>query len=179
MKGGWKDQRNASWLSSFGNHVFPIIGAKAIDAIDGAVVLSVLEPVWLTIPDTARRILQRIGTVLDYAHVKGLVPEEVSLRSVTRGLPRQTKQVTHREALPYAKVPGFMAALMALPNSFGRDALKLTVLTGVRTNETRYATWGDFDFEAGGSEHSLPPHTRGVLLNISIRLKGTLAAATP
>jgi integrase len=92
--------------------------------------------------------LQRIGTVLDYAHIKGLVPEEVSLRSVTRGLPRQTKQVTHREALPYAKVPPFMTALMALPNSFGRDALKLTVLTAVRTNETRFATWGEFDLKA-------------------------------
>lgn len=148
MKGGWKDQRHASWLSSFENHVFPIIGAKPIDIIDGALVLSVLEPVWLTIPDTARRILQRIGTVLDYAHIKGLVPEEVSLRSVTRGLPRQTKQVTHREALPYAKVPPFMSALMALPNSFGRDALKLTVLTAVRTNETRFATWGEFDLDA-------------------------------
>ncbi len=148
MKGGWKDQRHASWLSSFENHVFPIIGAKPIDMIDGAVVLSVLEPVWLTIPDTARRILQRIGTVLDYAHIKGLIPEEVSLRSVTRGLPRQTKQVTHREALPYAKVPPFMTALMALPNSFGRDALKLTVLTAVRTNETRFSTWGEFDLKA-------------------------------
>jgi integrase len=148
MKGGWKDQRHASWLSSFENHVFPTIGAKPIDAIDAALVLSVLEPVWLTIPDTARRILQRIGTVLDYAHIKGLVPEELSLRSVTRGLPRQTKQVTHREALSYSKVPPFMAALMALPNSFGRDALKLTVLTAVRTNETRFATWGEFDLAA-------------------------------
>lgn len=148
IKGGWKDQRHASWLSSFENHVFPTIGAKPIDAIDGAVVLSVLEPVWLSIPDTARRILQRIGTVLDYAHIKGLVPEEVSLRSVTRGLPRQAKQVTHREALPYAEVPRFMSALMALTNSFGRDALKLTVLTAVRTNETRFATWGEFDLDA-------------------------------
>jgi integrase len=149
MKGGWKDQRHASWLSSFENHVFPVIGAKPIDTTDSTAVLNVLEPVRLTIPDTARRILQRIGTVLDYAHIKGLVPEEVSLRSVTRGLPRQVKQVTHREAMPYAKVPTFMASLLALPNSAGRGALKLTMLTAVRSNETRFATWGEFDLDAG------------------------------
>jgi integrase len=42
-----------------------------------------------------------------------------------------------------------MAALMALPNSAGRDALKLTVLTGVRSNETRFAVWSELDLQAG------------------------------
>lgn len=149
MKGGWKNQRHASWMSSLENHVFPTIGARPIDEIDGSAVLEVLEPIWLAIPDTARRILQRIGTVLDYAHIKGLIPDEISLRSVTRGLPRQVKQVAHRMAMPYANVPAFMAALFALPNSAGRDALKLTVLTAVRSNEARFATWREFDLDAG------------------------------
>ncbi len=149
MKGGWKDQRHASWLSSLENHVFSSIGKMPIDEIDSSAVLNVLEPVWLTIPDTARRILQRIGTVLDYAHIKGFVPEEISLRSVTRGLPRQARQVTHREAMAYAGVPAFMKKLLALANSAGRDALKLTVLTAVRSNEVRFATWGEFDLERG------------------------------
>ncbi|WP_369404236.1 tyrosine-type recombinase/integrase [Sphingomonas soli] len=147
MKGGWKDQRHASWMSSFERHVFPLIGSKAVTAIDSAAVLTVLEPIWLTIPDTAKRVLQRIGTVLDYAHIKGLVPEEVSLRSVTRGLPRQTHQVTHRAAMPHEDAPAFIRTLSALPSTLGRDALRLTILTAVRSNETRKATWGEFDLE--------------------------------
>lgn len=147
MKGGWKDQRHASWMSSFERHVFPLVGSKAVTAIDSAAVLTVLEPIWLTIPDTAKRVLQRIGTVLDYAHIKGLVPEEVSLRSVTRGLPRQTRQVTHRAAMPHEDAPAFMQALAALPSTLGRDALRLTILTAVRSNETRKATWGEFDLD--------------------------------
>jgi integrase len=147
MKGGWKDQRHASWMSSFERHVFPHIGANAVTAVDSAAVLSVLEPIWLTIPDTAKRVLQRIGTVLDYAHIKGLVPEEISLRSVTRGLPRQTRQVTHRAAMPHEDAPTFMKTLSALPSTLGRDALRLTVLTAVRSNETRKATWGEFDLD--------------------------------
>lgn len=149
MKGGWKDRRHLSWLSSLENHVFPEIGAKRIDAIDSVAVLGVLEPIWTTIPDTARRILQRIGAVLDFAYIKGHIPQEVSLRSVTRGLPRQARHVTHRPAMPYAKVPAFMKKLMGEENSVGRDALKLTILTAVRSNEARHATWGEFDLEAG------------------------------
>ena len=145
MKNGWKDRRNASWLSSFENHVFPTIGTKRIDAIDSAIVLKVMEPIWLTVPETARRILQRIGAVLDYAHIKGFLKQEVSLRSVPRGLPRQSRHVIHRAAMPYAEVPGFMRRLISLDNSIGRDALKLTILTAARSNETRYATWGEFD----------------------------------
>lgn len=142
MKGGWKDQRHASWIASFERHVFPSIGNRAVTAIDSAAVLAVLEPIWLAVPDTAKRVLQRIGTILDFAHIKGLVPEEISLRSVTRGLPRQTRQVTHRAAMPYEDTPAFMKALSALPSTSGRDALKLTVLTAVRSNETRKACWG-------------------------------------
>jgi len=29
------------------------------------------SPIWLDIADIARRILQRIGAVLDFAHIKG------------------------------------------------------------------------------------------------------------
>lgn len=148
MKGGWKNGKHNSWLPSLENHVFPMIGKRPIDAVDSAAVLSVLEPIWLTIPETARRILQRIGATLDYAHIKGFVPEEISLRSVTRGLPRQTHQVTHLAAMPYAEVPAFMKKLVALENSVGRDALKLTVFTAARSNETRFAIWDEFDLDA-------------------------------
>ena len=147
MKGGWKDQRHVSWISSFERHVFPLIGGRAVTAMDSAAVLTVLEPIWLIVPDTAKRVLQRIGTVLDFAHIKGFLPEEVSLRSVTRGLPRQTHRVTHRAAMPYEDAPAFMKALSALPSTLGRDALRLTILTAVRSNETRKAVWGEFDLD--------------------------------
>jgi integrase len=149
LRKGWKDRRNASWISSFENHVFPLIGSRPIGAIDSKAALSVVEPIWLTIPDTARKILQRIGAVLDYAHIKGMIPQPVSLRSVRKGLPRQTRQVQHRQAMPYQDVPAFMARLMSLPPSIGRDALKLTVLTATRSGEVRNAVWGEFDLDKG------------------------------
>ncbi|MGW8201210.1 tyrosine-type recombinase/integrase [Sphingomonas bisphenolicum] len=90
LKEGWKNRRYANWISSFENHVFPLIGTRPVDQVDSGVVVEVLSPIWLEIPETARRILQRVGAVLDFAHIKGWLPDEVSLRSVRKGLPRQT-----------------------------------------------------------------------------------------
>jgi integrase len=147
LRKGWKDRRNASWISSFDNHVFPLIGCRRVDEIDSKAVVAVMEPIWTTIPDTARRILQRIGAVLDYAHIKGMIPQPILLRSVRKGLPRQDRRVEHRQAMPYKDVPAFMKKLMSLPPSVGRDALKLTVLTATRSGEVRGAVWGEFDLD--------------------------------
>lgn len=147
MRKGWKDRRNASWIASFDNHVFPLIGSKRVDAIDSKAVLEVMEPIWVAIPDTARKLLQRVGAVLDYAHINGMIPQQVSLRSVRKGLPRQVRLVEHRQAMPYKDVPAFVTKLMALPASVGRDALKLTILTATRSGEVRHAVWGEFDLD--------------------------------
>ena len=78
LKEGWKNRRYANWISSFENHVFPQIGTKPVDQVDSACVVEVLSPIWLEIPETARRLLQRIGSVLDFAHIKGWREEEAS-----------------------------------------------------------------------------------------------------
>jgi hypothetical protein len=76
-----------------------------VDAVDSALVCEALGPIWLEIPDTANRILQRIGAVLDFAHIKGWRKEETSLRSVRKGLPRQVKPVEHLASMPWNDVP--------------------------------------------------------------------------
>ena len=147
LKDGWKNRRSANWISGFENHVFPMIGTMPVDAVDSAAVLEVLSPIWLEIPDTGRRILQRIGAVLDFAHIKGWLPAEVSLRSVRKGLPRQTGKKGHLAAMPYADVPALMAKLAAASPTTSRDALRFTIYNAVRSNETRFAVWTEFDLD--------------------------------
>lgn len=147
LKEGWKNRRYANWISSFENHVFPHIGTKPVDQVDSACVVTVLSPIWLEIPETARRLLQRIGAVLDFAHIKGWRAEEASLRSVRKGLPRQTAKAVHLEAMPFAEVPALMAQLAAASPTTGRDALRFTIYNAVRSNETRFAVWTEFDLE--------------------------------
>ena len=146
---GWKVGHHARWLAGFERHVFPRIGAKPVDQVDSACVVEALSPIWLEVPETARRLLQRIGVVLDFAHVNGWVPDEVSLRSVRKGLPRQNDKRGHMEAMPYAEVPALMQRLAAAAPTTGRDALRFTIYNAVRSNETRFAVWTEFDLDNG------------------------------
>jgi integrase len=110
-------------------------------------VRNALAPIWLKTPETARRVLQRIGSVLDFAHIQGWCPHEAALRSVRKGLPRQPRRDNHYAAMPYADVPAFTQALARLPSSAGRDALRFTILTAVRSGEARHAVWPEFDLK--------------------------------
>lgn len=147
LGGGWNEGHHARWLSGFERHVFPRIGKRPVDKVDSACVVEALSPIWLEIPETARRILQRIGAVLDFAHVKGWLSNEVSLRSVRKGLPRQTDKAGHFVAMPYGDVPDLMATLVASSPTAGRDALRFTIYNAVRSNETRFAVWTEFDLD--------------------------------
>lgn len=145
---GWDDRRKKNWITSLENHIFPLIGRKPIDAVDSAIVRGALEPIWLKIPETARRILQRITAVLDFAHIEGWRPDETSLRTVVKGLPRQNDRGKHFEAMPYAEVPALVDRLEREP-SISRDALRFLIYTAARSNEVRNATWPEFDLDAG------------------------------
>ena len=148
LKDGWRNRKHAeSWLACLENHVFVAFGSEPVDRVDSVMVRDALAPIWLKVPETARRTLQRIGAVLDYAHVQGWCPTEAALRSVRKGLPRQPRRDNHYEAMAYADVPAFMATLGELPVTPGRDALRFTILTAVRSNETRFARWEEIDLD--------------------------------
>ena len=68
----WDNEKHASqWLSSLENHVFPIIGNKAIGSIASSDIMKVLTPIWVNKPDTAKKIRQRLRTVVKWARAQG------------------------------------------------------------------------------------------------------------
>lgn len=148
---GWKSAIYArQWLASLQSHAFPKLGDVPTGGIAAADIIEVLMPIWQEIPETARQVRNRICVVLDYAHAKGWRSNEApsgngSLKA-GRGLPRQVKSRENRKAMPYSALPVFLAALRRKP-AFGRLALELLILTGVRSQEVRLATWDEFDFE--------------------------------
>jgi integrase len=186
MKAGWRNAKHIdSWIACLENHVFPAFGNKPVDTIDSVMVRDALAPIWLTIPETAQRILQRIGAVLDYAHIKGWCPTEAALRSVRKGLPRQPRLDSHYEAMPFADIPAFLVRLRALGSTAGRDALRFTIYTAVRSGETRFAVWSEFDLDKGiwtipgirmktGKVHAVPlPHCVIALLRERWKLRAS------
>ncbi len=148
---GWKSSLYArQWLASLENYAFPKLGNVPTGGITAADIITVLTPIWQEIPETARQVRNRICAVLDYAHAKGWRSKEApsgnSSLKAGRGLPRQVKSREHRKAMPYVELPAFLTALRRKP-SYSRLALELLILTGVRSQEVRLATWAEFDLD--------------------------------
>ena len=152
-EGSWKSRTYArQWLAGLENYAFSKLGNKTTGAITAADIITTLTPIWQDIPETARQVRNRICTVLNYAHAKGWRSSEApsgngSLKA-GRGLPRQVKEQVHRKAMPYIAIPSFITALQR-KHSYGRLALELLILTGVRSQEVRLATWPEFDLVSG------------------------------
>lgn len=151
-----KGKHGAQWISTLEAYAFPSIGSRPVDQVDASAVQSVLMPIWLTIPETARRVRQRVGVVLDYAKGKGWREAEAPQRAVSQ-LMRGIKQPGRGNfaAMPHADLPAFMAKLREGVASVGRLALQFLILTAARSGEVRKATWAQMDLEA--AEWTMPP----------------------
>ena len=153
-KHAWKNAKHrAQWITTLETYVFPYIGYVRIDEVTGPMIRDAVIGIWLTKLETARRVLQRIGTVLDWAHAKGYRDHEAPLRSVRKGLPKQPRTESHFAAMPYADLPAFMVRLSE-KDSVGRLALRFLILTAARSGEVRLATWDEID--EGGKAWRIP-----------------------
>ncbi|WCP13066.1 Prophage integrase IntA [Sphingobium sp. AntQ-1] len=143
----WRNEKHeGQWLRTLEAFAFPIIGDIRVSEINGPMIRNVLAEIWLTKPETARRLRQRIGAVLDWAFASGYRETEAPMRSITKGLPRQPKKDGHFAAMPYADVAAFMARLRER-ESFSRLALQFAILTAARSGEVRGAAWTEIDVE--------------------------------
>ncbi len=166
-EGGWKNAKHrAQWLSSLEAYAYPDIGDLSVAELDGPAIRDLLARIWLEKPETARRVRQRIGAVLDWAYSKGLRSTEAPMRSIGKGLPRQPKKDSHFAALPYPEASELMASL-AQHTTVGRLALRFLILTAARSGEVRGATWKEVDLDQAiwtipsgrmkaGKEHMVP-----------------------
>ena len=154
QKTAWSEGKHGDqWIRSLELYAFPRIGDVPVNKIDRHEILDVLLPIWVEKNETARRVRQRIGSILDWAFVKGFRETEAPMRALSRGLPRINAERGHFEAMPYADVPSFVARLRD-GDSMGRLALEALVLTAARSGEVRGAAWSEIDLD--GALWSIP-----------------------
>ena len=175
---GWKNEKNrVQWRNTLRDYAFPVIGKLPVAAVDTALVLRILQPIWTTKSETASRVRMRIERILSWATAHGYRSGDNPARwdsHLDNLLPPRGKvaPVQHHAALPYADVPAFIRAL------HGRDGLapkglELLILTAARTGEILGATWDEIDLEArvwtvpaprmkSGREHRVPLTDRAV-----------------
>jgi integrase len=169
---GWRSPRQeAQWRQSLTDFAFPTLGKLPVLAIDTALVLRVLEPIWQTKTETASRVRGRIEAVLDWAAARGFRQGENPARwrgHLENLLPKRSKvrRVEHHATLPFTGIGPLMAELRRQEGVAAR-ALEFLVLTASRTGEVLGARWSEINLAErawtipaermkGGKEHRVP-----------------------
>lgn len=143
----WRNAKHgAQWINTLTTYAFPYFGSKAIDKIDSGDILDALTPIWNAKPETARRVKQRIGTVLKFAMSRGWRTDNPAAVAGL-GLARHDRsKVQHRRSLPYDQVRD---AIKTIRESDAGMTTKLAyeflILTATRSSETLKAKWSEID----------------------------------
>lgn len=140
-------KHSAQWLTTLETYAFPHLGKMPVGDITQADIHTVLLPIWTTIPESARRVKQRISSVMDWSIAKGHRETINPVAGVQKALPRQSKAKGHFAALDWQELPAFMRRLEAA-DGMGARALRFAILTAARSGEVRGATWGELDLPA-------------------------------
>jgi integrase len=146
----WKNAKHGQqWINTLRDYAFPKIGRMPIDAIGQPEVLMCLSPVWTENHETAKRLAQRIKTVLDVAKSKGFRSGENPVTGIKDAgvLPKVKVRPKHHSAMAWQDVPPFYADLKTR-NAMAAKALMFTCLTGSRTSEVLGMRWAEVDFDA-------------------------------
>jgi len=110
----WGNEKHAKqWLATMKNHVFPKIGAKPIGSIQSTDILAVLEPIWTSKPDTAKKIRQRLNMVINWARGKRLYTGDDPIKMAELSLPKTKQSNNHFKSLNYDEMPSLFEEIEA------------------------------------------------------------------
>jgi integrase len=126
------------------------IARKFVDEITIADIKAVIQPHWEREQlDSARTLQKRIEAIFDYAAAHGWRSGDnpASWNIFKHLWPGQKAQDVHHAALPWRDAPEFVQRLRQSDATSAR-LLEFILLTAVRSNEARGATWSEIDLEA-------------------------------
>jgi integrase len=141
---GLKNTKHAKqWATTIADYAEPILGKLPVREVDTGHVHRVLEPIWVTKPETAGRVRGRIEKILGWAKANKFREGENPARwrdNLDQLLPKlsEVRKVKHHPALAYAEVAVFMTELRQQEGTAAR-ALEFLILTAARTEEVLLA----------------------------------------
>jgi integrase len=150
----WSNAKHAGqWRATLATYISPVIGKTPIGEVDTSAVLEVLNPIWLTKPETASRCRGRIEAIINFARSKKLCQGENPAQwkgHLENLLPKRSAvasaRVQHHAALPYTEIVPFMTQLRSR-GGVAAAALEFAILTCARTGEVLGAKWTEVDLE--------------------------------
>lgn len=147
----WRNVKHgAQFIATLETYAFPRLGRMKVADISTADVLAVLTPIWTKKAETARRVRQRIGTVMKWAVAQGWRQDNPA-EAISEALPKFERQKAQRKALPYSEVNACLQAVLASGAGLSTKlALEFLVLTATRSGEVRGALPEEIDWQAKG-----------------------------
>jgi integrase len=147
---GWRSSKSTdSWTATLTTYAYPTIGDLSVAAIELGHITAILEPIWTSKTETASKLRGRLEGVLDYATThgwrSGLNPARWK-GCLEHILPKPGKvaRVKHHAALDWREIGAFWVKL-ARQDGIAARALRFTILTVARTDETFGAPWSEID----------------------------------
>ena len=176
------DKHRKQWAKTLETYVYPLIGNILVSDLSMRNVKDVLQQetidkdetkgsFWNLKNETAKRTLDRIKVVIDYAIVNEY--REGTNPAIWKGYldtllpsPKGLKNVKHHPAVPYQQVGDFMIQLRA-NQSISARCLEFLIMTAVRSGSVRMAEWSEIDLNKkiwtipgnhtkNGKEHRVP-----------------------
>jgi len=139
-------------VATLEQYVFPYIGSMLVADIAVADIKKVLDPIWKVKTVTASRVQGRIKKIIDFAIVSGY--RDNANPAIWTGFldtqydsPKKIADVKHQDSLPYSKINDFICALKT-HESYSAKALEFLILTAVRSESVRCATWSQIDLSS-------------------------------
>ena len=146
MRPGWRNPKHGKdWLSSMARFAFPRLGKLPVSEVTSADVVETLRKVWHERPATARRVRQRICTVMEWAVAMDYRNDNPCSR-IGPVLGPQQDLVQHMRALPHRDVAATVGAVRSSGTApVVKLAFEFLVLTAARSGEVRGARWAEID----------------------------------
>lgn len=173
----WSDRYSDLIVGRFENDIFPEIGQKPITSVDGPILRATLKKIEdRGAIEFARRLRAHCGCVFRYAIADGRATLDPSV-NIADAQPKP-KPVVHRSRVKALEMPTFFAR-------FSKDeghelthlALRWTLLTIVRTQETRFGRKDELEGIGGPAPQWRIPSERMKMSNEHLVPLATQAAA--
>ena len=144
----WTEKHSVDVLNSLKFHVYPDLGERPISDITKKDVIETLRELESEGKhETCYRVRQRLEAIFDYAEI-----EDHCIGNPSRGIQKifMKPQPKSHHSLPIPELPEFLKKIetdkVTSPSTV--LAMKLMILTFVRSSELRLAVWDEIDIDS-------------------------------
>ena len=151
-KDEWTNPKSEQqWRSTIETYAKPVLDRKPFIDINHYDIVEVLQPIWKTKTETARRLQQRLFRIISFAKVKKWYDKEnpASWQEYLIHVlsdPYKIQRVKHHAYMKHNEIKVFYNRLYKL-ELFSAYALRMVILTATRTSEVLKSKFDEFDLE--------------------------------